>query len=186
MEAVLAIGVVSFSFLGVFALLPVGMQEFHQAVDTSVSAEIVQRIAADAEQTDFNLLIGNAVSGNYYALPIRYYDDQGSEVSVANPAQLSSGEKARILYWVRIRGSLPGDADPAKHTASHFTSLPSTGIQRYNPRSSSYLTIQIASNPAGIDLKGMINADYLIDDTRASAAKLRLQTYSIVVSRNGY
>lgn len=186
MEAVLAIGVVSFSFLGVFALLPVGMQEFHQAMDTSVSAEIVQRIAADAEQTDFSSLIGNATSGNYYALPLRYYDDQGTEVSVANPQRPSSSELARILYWVRVRGSLPGAADPARHTASYFTSLPSTNTQRYNPRASTYLTIQIVSNPASLDLQGMINSDYLIDDARANAANLRVQTYSIVVSRNGY
>jgi len=162
------------------------MQEFHQAVDTSVSAEIVQRIAADVEQTDFKALIGNAASGNYYALPMRYYDDQGTEISVANPLQPSSSELARILYWVRVRGSLPGAADPARHTASYFTSLPSTGPQRYTPRASTFLTIQIVANPAGIDLKGMIGAEDLIDEARASAVKLRLQTYSIVVSRNGY
>ncbi len=102
-EAVLAIGVVSFSFLGIFALLPVGIQLFHQAEDTSVSAEIAQRIASDAEQEDFNILIGNAVSGNYYALPMRYFDDQGSEVNVVNPMTPSRSELAKILYWVRVR-----------------------------------------------------------------------------------
>jgi uncharacterized protein (TIGR02598 family) len=185
-EVVLAIGVVAFSFLGVFALLPVGTQLFHQAMATSVSAEIVQRIASDAEQTDFDTLIDNSVSGNYYALPIRYFDDQGSEVNVINWMAPSSSELAKIIYWVRVRGSLPGPPDPTGDNAACFTSLPSTGSQRFNPRASTFLTIQITSNPAGIDLSGMVNAEYLIDETRASAANLRLQTYSIVISRNKY
>jgi len=185
-ESVLAIGVVAFSFLAIFALLPAGLGQFHQAMDVSVSAEIVQRIASDAEQTDFNLLVGNAVSGNFYALPMRYFDDQGSEINVVDPRAPSTSELAKIVYWVRVRGSLPGSPDPGNHTTSYFTSLPSTSSQRFNPRATTYLTIQIAENPAGIDLNGLVNSVYLIDDASAAAANVRLQTHSVVVSRNGY
>jgi len=185
-ESVLAIGVVAFSFLGIFALLPAGLGQFHQAMDISVSAEIAQRIASDAEQTDFNLLIGNAVSGNFYSLPMRYFDNQGSEVYVVAPNAPSSSELAKILYWVRVRGSLPGSPDSENHTTSYFTSLPSTSNQRFNPRATTYLTIQVATNPAGIDLNRLINSAYLIDNASAAAANLRLQTQSVVVSRNGY
>ena len=185
-EVVLAIGVVAVSFLSVFGLLVAGMQDFNRAVDTSVSSEIVQRIASDAEQTDFNTLIGNSVSGNYYALPMRYFDDQGSEVSVVDPTAPSKKELARILYWVRVRGSLPGSPDPANHNTAWFTSLPTTGSQRFNPRASTYLTVQITSNPAGTDLKSLLDAAYLIDETRARAARLQLHTYPSVIARNGY
>ena len=186
MEVVLAIGVVAFCFVGIFALLPAGLGVFHQAEDTSVSAEIVQRIVSEAEQSDFKSLTGNAASGSYYVLPLRYFDDRGSEVNVVNPLALSRDELARVIYWVRIRGSLPGNADPAKHTASYFTSLPSTGGSRFNPRASTYLAIQIARNPAGADLLGMVNAEGFIDEAKARGANLRLQTHSIVISRNGY
>ena len=186
MEAVLAIGVVAFSFLSIFALLPVGLEGFCLAEETSVSAEIVQRIVSDAEQTDFNILTANAAGGNHYTLPIRYFDDQGSEVNVADALAPSSAELTKIIYWVRIGGSLPGNADSTKHTSSYFTSLPSTGGERFNPRASTFLTIQIVSNPRGVNLMGMVNAEGLVDDAKASEANLRLQTYSIVISRNGY
>ena len=185
-EVVLAIGVVAVSFLSIFALLPAGMGLFHRAMDTSVSAEIVQRIVSDAEQTDFDSLIGNTTNGAYYSLPLRYFDDQGSEVKVANAAAPSTGELAKILYWVRVRGSLPGDPNPESHTSAYFTSLPSTGARRYNPRASTYLAIQITNNPACMDLGKLLNSAYLIDSALASAAHVSLQTYSVVVSRNGY
>jgi len=151
-EVALAIGIVTFSFLSVFALLPVGTQLFHQAMNTSVSVEFVRRIASDAEQTDFNTLIVNSVSGTYYALRMRYFDDQSSEVNVITSIAPSSSELAKIIYWVRVRSSLPGPPDPASASEACLTSLPSTGSERFNPRATTFLTIQIARNPAGIDL----------------------------------
>jgi uncharacterized protein (TIGR02598 family) len=184
-EVVLSIGVIAFAFLGIFALLPAGLGVFHQAMDTSVCANIVQRIAGDAEQTDFNTLLNNPANGNYFVLPIRYFDEQGTEVKVLNPSVPKPGELARILYWVRVRGSLPGNPDPSAHTTDFFTSLPSTNGERFNPRATTFLTIQIVSNPAGIDPSRFINGDDLIDGAKAGTANLSLQTYSVVISRNG-
>ena len=187
-EVVLAIGVVAFGFIAIFALVPAGMGIFRESMDTSVSAQIVQRVVSDATETDFEQLIAskdNTVSGSYYALPVRYFDDQGTEVKVVNPATLTATERQGILYWVRVRGSLPGKANPTEHKADFPTSLPSRGSNRFNPRDTTFLTVQIASNPAGKALE-IDSQSYLLDPVKAKTAGLRLQTYSVVLARNGY
>ena len=117
-EVTLAIGVVAVAFLALFSLLPVGMGLFREAMDTSVSAQIVQRVVGDATETEFEQLIANPASGNYYTLPVRYFDAQGTEVRVASPGGPTAAEQQGppgILYWVRVRGTLPGKANPADH-----------------------------------------------------------------------
>lgn len=185
-EVVLSVGVVAFAFLAIFSLLPAGLEVFHQAMDATVSANIVQRVTSDVEQTDFNTLLNNPTTGHYFTMPLRYFDEQGTEIKVQNVGAPSATELRRILYWVRVRGSLPGDPDPAAHNTDYFTSLPSTSGERFNPRATTFLTVQIVTNRAGFDVEQYVNSDDLIDGARASVAKLSLQTYSIVVSRNGY
>ena len=183
-EVVLAIGVVAFAFVGIFALLPAGMGVFRQAMDTSVSAQIVQRIASDAVETDFDELISNSPSGNYYTLPVRYFDDQGSEVKVADPASPSSAEKAGppgILYWVRVRGTVPGQPNPGGALSGY--PLPTSGTS-FSPRDSTLLTIQIANNPAGKVLP--VGSANLIDPNGAKTSGMLLQTYSVVITRSSY
>jgi hypothetical protein len=46
--------------------------------------------------------------------------------------------------------------------------------------------VQITSNPAGTDLKKLLDGNSLIDEVKARAASLPLRTYSLVVARNGY
>lgn len=76
-EVVLAIGIVSFAFVGLFGLLPAGLNVFRQAIDNSVGSQIVQRLVNEAQQTDFPALITAAPTK-------RYFDDQGNEVTSAN------------------------------------------------------------------------------------------------------
>lgn len=184
-EVVLAIGVLAFGFIAIFSLIPVGMGVFRESMDTSVSAQIVQRVIGDATETDFEQLIANPVSGSYYALPMRYFDDQGTEVKVGNPASPTSAERQRIIYWVRVRGSLPGKANPAEHKGDYPTSLPSRSSTRFNPRDSTNLTVQIAGNPSGREIV-IDSQSHLIDQARGKNTGIRVQTYSVVLARNGY
>lgn len=186
-EVVLAIGIVAVGFIAVFGLLPSGLSLFRQAMDASVTAQIAQRILSDAQETDFDVLLksGTASGSQYYVLPMRYFDDQGSEVKVGNPDSPTAAEKAKALYHVRVRASKPGDADPAKHDDGHFTSLP--GPARFNPRSATILTMQIATNPGGKGLAPLVdNATALIDPAMARKEGLPVQNYSVVIARNGY
>ena len=187
-EITLAIGIVAFAFIGLFSLIPVGMGVFREAMETSVSAQIVQRVVSDATETEFDQLIANPVSGNYYTLPLRYFDDQGTEVKVSDPSSPTPLERSGppgILYTVRVRGSLPGNANPAAHASDYPTSLPSKGGARFNPRDTSFLTIQIAHNPAGKPLEPDA-ATNLIDLAKSRAAGIKVQSYSVVIARNGY
>ncbi len=56
-EVVLAVGVISFAFVAIMGLIPAGLTQFRQAMDTSVGAQVAQRVIFDAEQTDFNTLV---------------------------------------------------------------------------------------------------------------------------------
>jgi uncharacterized protein (TIGR02598 family) len=64
--------VVSFSFVALLGLLPVGMSIFSASLDTSVHSQIVQRFVSDAQQTDFDTLQAQPTV-------TRYFDDEGSE-----------------------------------------------------------------------------------------------------------
>src|SRR3954470_20054707 len=105
-EVVLAVGVVAFAFVAVLGLIPAGMGQFRQAIDTSVCAQIAQRVINDAQETAFTILIDEAklptTGADDFAFRaptvaastastasnpgkcIRYFDEQGSEVIPAN------------------------------------------------------------------------------------------------------
>ncbi len=72
-ELVLAIGIVSFAFVTLFSMVPIGMSVFRQAMDTTVGSQIVHRVINEAQQTDYPTLIAAPTTE-------RYFDDQGNEV----------------------------------------------------------------------------------------------------------
>jgi len=100
-EVVLAIGVVAFAFVAIFALIPAGMSISRQAMETSVGSQIAQRVINDAQQTDFSELIkdagGKAIAGANQTgrKAERYFDDQGNELLVA--------KKSEAIYHVNTR-----------------------------------------------------------------------------------
>jgi uncharacterized protein (TIGR02598 family) len=103
-EVTLAIGVVGFALVSLTALLPIGLESFHKAVDASVRSQIVQRIFNDALQTDFNTLIATAPAD-------RYFDDQGNEVTQQNS-----------IYQVRVQ-IMPETALPAAATNVNLATI---------------------------------------------------------------
>ncbi len=108
-EIALALGVISFAFVALMGLLPIGMTLFGNAMSNSVHAQIVQRVISDAEQTDFPTL---ASAGT---IPPRYFDDQGDEVKTQNASiyavqvsvqassKLPEGEVTQNLLTVQIK-----------------------------------------------------------------------------------
>ena len=74
-EVTLALGVISFAFVAMFGLLPVGLNVSRQAIDTTVTAQIMQQLKTQALQTDFSMLDALASAEPYY------FDDQGKTVS---------------------------------------------------------------------------------------------------------
>jgi uncharacterized protein (TIGR02598 family) len=70
-EVTLAIGIISFAFVAMFGMLPVGLNLSRQAMDTTIEAQIVQQLKTQALQTDFSQLGTLDQVGDYF------FDEQG-------------------------------------------------------------------------------------------------------------
>lgn len=55
-ECALALGVVSFSFVALVGMLPVGLNSFHGAIDATVGAQISQKVLSEVRQAKFSEL----------------------------------------------------------------------------------------------------------------------------------
>jgi uncharacterized protein (TIGR02598 family) len=76
-EVVIAIGVIAFAFIPMVGMLPMGLNLSKQAIDTTVEAQIAQRLTAEVQQTDFSRL--DELAASSIANPY-YFDDQGNKV----------------------------------------------------------------------------------------------------------
>lgn len=105
-EVVLAIGIVGFGLVTTMGLLPVGLNTFHQAIDTSVHAQIVQQVVNDVQQTDFDTLVNSGT------LVSRYFDDQGNEKKSTQP----------YIYQVRVTATATTNL-PAGSASSNLATV---------------------------------------------------------------
>lgn len=175
-EVALAIAVVAFAFVALLGLVPLGLTQFRDAMDMTIGAQIAQRVITDAEQTDFDLLLeaGRDAEGDFFTLPIRYFDEQAAEIQ---PGDLDA--PGRAIYRVLVRVSQPGPREVGV-VGSRFTSLPAeNGRERFRPRDSIFLTVQVAHRPGLAPLP--VGADLLWPRTAAP-----MGFYRMVVTRNGY
>jgi len=81
-EVVLALGIVSFAFIGIIGMLPVGMNTFRQATDATVQAQITQQIITQVRETNYADL--NSFTKDdpaTHQARIYLFDDQGILVS---------------------------------------------------------------------------------------------------------
>ena len=153
-EVALSLGIAVFAIVTVFSLLPMGLSNFRQAMNTSIGSQIAQRVLNDAQQSDFDALItdyqNNTIAGtNATGLkPCRFFDDQGVEIAPTNssagdpraaPSGLTDTEKRRIVYWVNTR------VMPA-------TAVPKAGTSTQDNASLATVTVQVAHNPGNLNL----------------------------------
>jgi len=197
-EVSLALVVVAVALVALLGLLPSGMSNFRTALDAQIAGEIFQRVVADAQETDFDTLIKSGTdtekggaNQQFYRLPLRHFDNQGTEVKVLVPDAPTPDEAKEILYTVRVRGSMPGDPDPGNHTSNFATSLPGIAAPRFNPRGLTFLTVQIALTSGKLawvvdPQKFLDKQTFLISPALTAKASLQLRSYVAVVARNGY
>jgi len=144
-EVTLAIGIISFAFVAMFGMLPVGLNVSRQAMDTTIEAQIVQQMKTQALQTDFSQLSELGKPGDEL-----YFDDQGKAVEAAQAVYkagymkvpdttvLPGGGAASVtsklatvtIYVVNTKGSASrAQADATSKEAKKFTILiPDNGI----------------------------------------------------------
>lgn len=84
-EVLLAVGIVAMAFIPLLGLLPSGLRAMHAAVDQTVTSQIVQRVAGEVQQADFD---GIDSSTDY-----RYFDEEAVEL---DPTQ-----KSKTIYQAR-------------------------------------------------------------------------------------
>lgn len=104
-EVAISLGVVSFAFVSILSLVPLGMTTFHSAMDISVGTQISQRVVNDLQQTDFGTLINSTQ-------PVRYFDEQGQEVPSA------TGAVYQVNTQVADSLALPGAATANSNIAN--------------------------------------------------------------------
>jgi uncharacterized protein (TIGR02598 family) len=158
-EVALALGILAVAMVGILSLLPAGLGGYRQTMDTTISAQIFDRILSEAEASDLDTLFDDAAAnaeavpkyvdsstGSFVALSRRYFDDAGRE--------LTKTDSRKAKYLVHMRLSLPGAQDPGSHKDSIFTSLPQyqrptkgTDGPRFNPRDGTMLTVQVLTLP---------------------------------------
>jgi uncharacterized protein (TIGR02598 family) len=77
-EVVIALGVITFAFVPLLGMLPLGLDFSRQAIDTTVAAQIAQQLTTEAQQTDFSRLAELGAAS--VASPL-YFDDQGNKTA---------------------------------------------------------------------------------------------------------
>ena len=55
-ECALSLGVVSFAFVALVGMIPVGLNSFHSAIDATVGSQIAQRLLTEVRQAKFSEL----------------------------------------------------------------------------------------------------------------------------------
>ncbi len=194
-EVAIALGIFAFCFVTLIALLPAGLGIFREAMDASASAQIFERVAADAELADFDALLATASptgSAEYLLLPLRYFDEQGEEL----PTEAQNDDAKYLAY---IRASRPGDSDPRDHSPDHPLALPADGAPGFNPRDLLALTVQVVSSPGagnalalGAKVKAAAGesdrdeSPWLLSSAAATRLNVRVLTRVVLVARNGH
>jgi uncharacterized protein (TIGR02598 family) len=92
-EAVLAIGVVSFAMMGILGLVPVGLATFRNAMNLTVESAIVQELSGELQRTDFTNLAATNLRYNEQGVRVAANDARQEiySVEVTSPQPLESG-----------------------------------------------------------------------------------------------
>lgn len=104
-EVTLAIGLAAFSLMGIVGLLPLGLILHHQAMDASVSSQIVEQVVGDVQQADFDMITDP--NGGPRQFPVRFFDEQGG----AQGDSISpSAQAGTAIYHVAYGVTKPGNS----------------------------------------------------------------------------
>jgi uncharacterized protein (TIGR02598 family) len=80
-EVLLALGIVSFAFMALCGMLPVGLKTYRDAMDATCRANIVRVVTSELSQSPYTNIDTTLMSST------RYFSDQGLEVASADDAR---------------------------------------------------------------------------------------------------
>ncbi len=194
-EVALAIAVLSFAVIGILSLMSSGLGSYRKVMDTTIAAQIAQRVINDAEQASYKVLTdtaGQASTANVaqvekdgkvfsFRAPkvgvtglegFRFFDEQGKEIVPKDPKKLSPKESLSIVYWVNTRITPRPRIPRADNKGTDVAAL----------------TIEIACNSNGVDL----SLPQYVESSNSSPqwnllkapAGIRVLTYSALIGRS--
>lgn len=190
-EVAIAVSILAVALVALLGLMPAGLSNFRKAMDTTVTAQIAQRILQDFDQAEFDEVIDLAnlppdPSGQSYsragftfrapkvnAPAFRYFDDQGNELTPPTAGgALSATQQVTAVYTVNVR-IMPRAQLPVKN------GFPSDVAQ---------ITIQVARNPnnRNIPIKGGSSSDPNVPDRNLfqAAPGVQIFTYTSLIGKN--
>ena len=145
-EVAFAVGIIAVAVTALLGTWPVGQAHMRRAVDSTIAAQVAQRLVAEVQQADFPDVLrlagltGGAPSGS---LERRYFSQTGREVDAAN---------AERMYEVITR-------------VSHREQLPvAGGAKRWDAHGQLVVTIDVAVSHLGQRVP--VNAEGLVDRAR--------------------
>lgn len=162
-EIMIAMGVVSFSFVTLMGLLGVGTINFHNANTTSITTQIAQRVINEAQQSDFANLISGSVNNASFVKAVRYFDDAGNEI-------VNAAEFKNAIYQVNTRIT-PTTVLPQNAATTATTNICLATV-----------TVQVANNPSGATLATESAAP--LQGLWSVASTNSISTFSTFVSKN--
>lgn len=186
-EIALAVAVLGIAMAGLIALLPSGVGQFQTAMDTTITAQIAQRILDDAQQSEYDLLIdrenlpldpagsGICPEGFSFRAPKvnagkwRYFDSEGTEfMPKARTGRLSAAERGILVYQATVRIRPRAELPAINETTGSVAQI----------------TVQIARNPGGIELP--LEGDPLSPEHNLfkRGLKVAVFTFPALVGRN--
>lgn len=118
-EVVLALGLISFSFMVLFSLVPMGQGMMSKSIEATVGMQIVQRVTTLANQAKFTELSKLDVTTGLDSKGVEkadyFFDEQGGEVLPADPAFATKAIYSAAVVLL-ANSALPGRtaADPSQ------------------------------------------------------------------------
>jgi uncharacterized protein (TIGR02598 family) len=141
-EVVLALGIISFAFIALLGMLPVGLKSLKSSQNDTITTLIVQKVLAEAQQTRFANL--STLAGE------RFFTDEGGDATASN-----------YIYHALVSVPLDGSGLPSKaNSGPGFAIVPP--LRTILVEISKNRTVQAAkANPQNNDL---IQKTFMIAD----------------------
>jgi uncharacterized protein (TIGR02598 family) len=192
-EVAIAVGILAVALVALLGLLPGGMTNFRKAMDTSITAQIAQRILFDMQQAEFAQIIDAPASGTDTISPdytftapkrgtqqFRYFDEQGVElIPPNNGTTLSANQALAMVYQVNIR-VMPTASVPAKgDTIAGTVALVTVQVAR-NPGNKTIPVYRSANSDANISYRNLYDPTSDVIKKRG----VQIYTYSALIGKN--
>lgn len=143
-EVTLALGVAAISLLGIFALLPVGLQTNRTAIQQTASSDLISAVVADLRATPPTTPLGAAATSQRFQIAIPanpvgaqtsttlYFADDGQSATTLSPSSRyrltvtflpNSGARAATMATLKMTWPAAANVANAEGSAQMFVAL---------------------------------------------------------------